>query len=71
MSQNFAEIVEEIKQLSTEEKKELQDLLENYLVDERRRDIHENYQASLKELQDNKLNFSSDVDELREMLSHD
>lgn len=71
MSHNFAEIVEEVKQLSTEEKEELQDLLEKYLIDERRREIHENYQASLKELHENKMNFSSNVDELREMLSHD
>ncbi|MBC7911536.1 MAG: hypothetical protein H7Y30_13595 [Pyrinomonadaceae bacterium] len=71
MSHNFAEIVEEVKQLSTEEKEELQDLLEKYLIDERRHEIHENYQASLKELHENKINFSSNVDELREMLSHD
>ncbi len=71
MSHNFAEIVEEVKQLSTEEKEELQDLLEKYLVDERRREIHENYQASLKELHENRMNFSSNTDELKEMLSHD
>jgi hypothetical protein len=71
MSHNFAEIVEEVKQLSTEEKEELLDLLEKYLVDERRREIYGNYQASLKELDENRLNFSSNVDELREMLSHD
>ena len=71
MSQNFAEIVEEVKQLSTEEKEELQALLEKYLTDERRREIHENHQASLTELHEDKLNFSSNVDELREMLSND
>ncbi|HEX8773042.1 MAG TPA: hypothetical protein VF735_05510 [Pyrinomonadaceae bacterium] len=71
MSHNFAEIVEEVKQLSTEEKEELQDLIEKYLVDERRREINENYRASLDELHENRLNFSSDIDELRETLSHD
>lgn len=71
MSHNFAEIVEEIKQLSTEEKAELQDLIENYLIEERRREIHENHQASLEELHENRINFSSDVDELRGMLSDD
>lgn len=70
MSHNFAEIVEEIKQLSTKEKAELQNLIESYLIEERRREIHENYQASLNESHENKLNFSCKVDELREMLGH-
>lgn len=69
MSHNFAEIVEEIKQLSSDEKAKLQALIENYLVEERRREIHENYQASLNELHENRLSFSSNVDELREILS--
>jgi phosphopantothenate synthetase len=71
MSHNFAEIVEEVKQLSTEEKEELQDLLEKYLIDERRHEIYKNHQTSLKELHENRINFSSNVDELKEMLSHD
>ncbi|MGA9996008.1 MAG: hypothetical protein WBP93_11375 [Pyrinomonadaceae bacterium] len=71
MSHNFAEIVEEIKQLSTEEKAELQNLIESYLIEERRREIHENYQESLNESDENRLDFSSNVDELREILSHD
>jgi len=71
MTHNFAEIVEEIKQLSTEEKEELQDLLEKYLVEQRRHEIYVNYQSSLKELEENKLTFSNDIDKLREMLAHD
>jgi len=71
MTHNFAEIVEEIKQLSTEEKEELQDLLERYLIKQRRHEIYVNYQSSLKELKENKLTFSGDIDKLREMLAHD
>ena len=71
MSNNFAQIVEEVKQLSIAEKEELQDLLEKYLVEERRREIHDNFQESLSELRESKLSFSSDADELREMLAHD
>jgi hypothetical protein len=71
MNHSFAEIVEEVKQLSTEEKAGLHELLEKYLIEERRQEIYENYQASLEELRDNELTFSSDTDQLRELLSHD
>ena len=36
MSQTFAEVVEEVKQLSPAEKEELQELLRKYLIEERR-----------------------------------
>lgn len=71
MAHNFATIVETVKQLSGEEKKELQGLLEKYLAEERRQEIHANYQSSLKELKQNTLIFSDDIDKLREMLAHD
>ena len=71
MTHNFAEIVEEIKQLSTEEKEELQSLLERYLIEQRRHEIHENYQSGLKELRENKPTFSGGIDKLQEMLVHD
>ena len=71
MAHNFAEIVEEIKQLSTEEKKELQGLLEKYLIEQRRHEIYVNYQSSLQELEESKLTFSGDIDKLRETLVHD
>ena len=71
MSHNFAEIVEEVKHLSMEEKKELQDLIEKYMIEERRQEIYQKYQASLEELHDNKLIFSSDASKLRELLTND
>ena len=36
MNTNFAEVVEDVKQLSFDEKSELKDLLELYLIEERR-----------------------------------
>lgn len=39
MSQTFAEVVEEVKQLSLAEKEVLHDLLRKYLIEERRREI--------------------------------
>ena len=49
MSQTFAEVVEEVKQLSVAEKEELRELLKKYLIDERRREIHENAEAGIEE----------------------
>lgn len=69
MKDSFAEVVEEVKNLSTEEKLELQSLIEKYLAEERRQEIDENHQASLNELREDKLVFSSDVNVLKGMLN--
>ncbi len=69
MKDSFAEVVEEVKNLSTEEKLELQTLIERYLAEERRQEIYENYQASLNELKEGKLVFSSDANMLKGMLN--
>jgi len=71
MSQTFADIVEDVKQLSSEEKEELQELLKKYLIEERRREIRENAEAGFKEFEDGKLQFFSKVDEMMDSLSHD
>lgn len=68
MKDSFSEVVEEVKGLSTEEKLELQTLIEKYIAEERRQEIDENYQASLGELKEGKLAFSSDVNTLKGML---
>jgi phosphopantothenate synthetase len=70
MSQNLAEVVEEVKQLSPAEKEELQELLRKYVIEERREEIVDNYHASLEEFDKGKLSFSSDIESLREQLSH-
>ena len=69
--QDFSRVVEDVKQLSTAEKEELQTLLKSYLIEERRREIEQNHEASLEELREGKLTFSGDPDALREALSHD
>ena len=71
MAQDFSSVVEDVKQLSTAEKEELQELLKSYLIRERRREIQENYEASLEELREGTLTFSSDPDTLRQVLSND
>ena len=71
MSQNFSEVVEDVKQLSIAEKEELQELLRKYLIEERRREIRENAEAGLKEYREGKLEVFSKVDDMMTSLSHD
>lgn len=70
-AQDFSRVVEDVKQLSTAEKEELQELLKSYLIQERRREIEQNYEASLDELREGTLTFSGDTDTLRKALSND
>ena len=65
MKDSFAEVVEEVMNLSTEEKVELQMLIEKYLAEEKREEIYENYRESLGELEEGRLVFSSDANALR------
>ena len=71
MAQEFSRVVEDVKQLSTAEKEELQELLKSYLIEERRREIEQNSEASLEELREGTLTFSSDADTLSKSLSND
>ncbi len=69
MNTIFADVVEDVKQVSFDEKLELKDLLEIYLIEERRSDILENGKQSRRQLKENKLEFSSNVDELMRSLN--
>ena len=71
MSQTFAQVVEDVKQLSPAEKQELQELLRKYVIEERRREILENGEDALKEYREGRLTFSSDIETLKEQLAHD
>jgi len=69
MNMNFAGVVEEIKHLSFDEKRELKDLLESYLVEERRQEIFENGELSKRKSENGELQFSSNLDELMKSLN--
>lgn len=69
MNTTFVDVVENVKQLSIEEKQELKDLIDSYLIEERREEIYQNYQASKEHLANGKLKFSSNLDELEEILN--
>ena len=68
MKVSFVDVVEDVKQLSIEEKQELKDLIDSYLIEERREEIYQNYQTSKQNLADGKLQFSTNLDELEAML---
>ena len=65
---SFSDVVEAIKELSTEEKEEVRSLLDRYLREERRAEIYRNFKVTQEEGRQGKLNFSSDINELKEML---
>ena len=71
MSTTFAEIVEDVKQLSPAEQEALHDLIRKFLIEARRSEIRENADASMKDYHDGKLGSFSNVDDLMNSLSHD
>ena len=71
MRKSFAQAVEDVKQLSFAEKEELYELLKRYLIEERRREILENYEAGVKEMRDGELTSFSSADKLFDSLSND
>jgi DNA-directed RNA polymerase delta subunit len=64
----FSDVVEVIKSLSTDEKREIQLLLQQYLREERRDEIYNNFKAAAVEQQNGELKFSSNINELRQLI---
>ncbi len=64
----FSDVVEVIKNLSTDEKYEIQLLLKQYLREERREEIHENFKAAQLEHKQGTLQFSANINELRQLI---
>ncbi|MFZ5517820.1 MAG: hypothetical protein ACOY90_14340 [Candidatus Zhuqueibacterota bacterium] len=68
MESSFADVVEEIKKMSHHDKMELKFLLEKYLIEEQRAGIYKNYLDSKKEVHDLNVQYSSDINELKDKL---
>jgi hypothetical protein len=64
----FRDVVKIINSLSTDEKRELQLLLQHYLREERRDEIYNNFMVAQVEQQKGELSFSSDITELRKLI---
>ena len=61
----FSDLVETIKELSTEEKQEIQLLLQQYLREERREDMYANFRSAQAEQERGELKYSANIDELK------
>jgi len=61
-------LIENIKNLSLQDKEELKLLLEKYILEELRTIIYKNYVESLQELKEGKLEFYSDINKLKEII---
>ncbi len=61
----FASVVEDIQELSPDEKEEIFFLLNQYLIEDRRDEVFRNYQESKKR---KNLKFSSNIKELKARL---
>jgi hypothetical protein len=64
----FHDVVEGIKSLSTDEKQEISILLQQYIREERRDQIYDNFQLALVEEQKGELKFSSNINELKQLI---
>jgi len=64
----FNDVVEVIKSLSIDEKQEIQALLNQYLREERRDEIYDNFKSAQVEQQTGELKFSSEINELKQLL---
>ncbi|MEG4801431.1 hypothetical protein QUB63_16220 [Microcoleus sp. ARI1-B5] len=64
----FSDVVEAIKILSADEKQEIQLLLKQYLREERREEISENFKSAQVEQQKGSLKFSANITELRQLI---
>jgi len=65
---SFTEIVDNIQTLPFDEKMELKNLLEKYLIEERREEIYQSSIEALKMAEKGELKFSNKTDELMKML---
>jgi len=61
-------LVNEIKKLPLDEKEDLKNLLDKYLIEEKRSKIYKKYKKSLLEVKEGKIKFSDNVDTLKKKL---
>jgi hypothetical protein len=64
----FSDVVESVKSLSISEKQEIQLLLSQYLREERREQIYENFKLAQSEELGGELKFSSNLDTLKQLI---
>ena len=67
----YSEITESIQSMKYEDKIELKELLNHYLIEDRRENIYKNYQKSKKEVSSGKIKYYKSAKELRKALEND
>jgi hypothetical protein len=60
----FSDVVEEVKELTLDEKEDLMNMLKNIIIEERRDDILQNYEDSKQETRQ----FTNNMSDLRKRL---
>ena len=68
---NFAHLVEEVKNLSVEEKEDLRVMLEKILAEERRNEILSNHKKSMSEHEKGKIKFYDSPNDALNMLNEE
>jgi hypothetical protein len=68
---SYSEITEAVQSLKYEDKIELKELLNHYLIEERREEIYNNFQKSKKEVASGKVKYYKSSKELRKALEND
>jgi hypothetical protein len=64
----FSDVIQVVRNLSEDEKCEIQLLLQQYLRQERRDEIYANFAVAQVEHQNGKLTFSSDLNKLSQLI---
>jgi hypothetical protein len=64
----FNNVVEAIQNLSTDEKEEIQLLLKQYIREERRDNIYDNFKSAQVEEKKGELKFSSNINQLKQLI---
>jgi hypothetical protein len=67
MTDIFSGVVEVIKNPSINEKREIQLLLQQYIREERRKEMYANFEVAQAEQQNGELTFSSNINKLRHL----
>ncbi len=69
MKRTFADVVDEVRQLSFEEREQLMDVIERSLIDERRKEILKNGEEARRAYKNGELKAYTNVDDLMKALN--
>ena len=69
--QRYDILIENIRKLPLEDKQELKSLLEKYIIEEKRQAIYISYKESAEDVKKGKLEFSSDIHSLKQIIDEE